>query len=539
VRIEEVLDLPVVQAGRPEVLVGGATQMAREIRWVYMGEISDIARYVHGGELLLTAATGLSSSRERRRNYIREIAAAGVLALVIELGRALHQVPAEMIAEAEERDLVLVALHRDVKWISITEAVHSTIINQHAQVIRQAEELGREFTGLVLAEATLGQILDRLALALGCPVVFEDVAHQPVAWGGEPEPRTLDHWNTHSWATHAEPPGGEMIRRGGDDDALCYWTPIVLRSEQVGRLHVFQGDQAGAELTPLAIDRAGVALSLSIALDRRSDQLAEDARRVLLADVRAGSIGGGRAVLSRARALGAQFKGQVLFAIVLRMMDADATTESDHLVTLSVIHALLRDEAAAAGAPFVSAVEGDRVVGLVGAPSAEDVRTVADRLGSVLETEQISGARLGASRGAELSDLPTAFREAEEASHHESANPIVHYDELGLEQLLRPLLDGAALARYVDAEIGPLLSFGARSGVDLVETLKVYLGTGRNKAEASRQLHLDRSSLYGRLQKLEQILDRDLDDPDDCLRLNVAMSALRLIRSSRGTSSAL
>ena len=49
----------------------------------------------------------------------------------------------------------------------------------------------------------------------------------------------------------------------------------------------------------------------------------------------------------------------------------------------------------------------------------------------------------------------------------------------------------------------------------------------------ARALHLERRSLYHRLDKIMALLGRDLQDVETCTRLHVALKALAILR--RGT----
>jgi purine catabolism regulator len=59
--------------------------------------------------------------------------------------------------------------------------------------------------------------------------------------------------------------------------------------------------------------------------------------------------------------------------------------------------------------------------------------------------------------------------------------------------------------------------------MDLVATLDALYRAGGRKTEAARRLHLTRQSLYGRLERIEELLGAELDDPDTRLGLELAL----------------
>ncbi|MCX6499421.1 MAG: helix-turn-helix domain-containing protein [Arthrobacter sp.] len=74
---------------------------------------------------------------------------------------------------------------------------------------------------------------------------------------------------------------------------------------------------------------------------------------------------------------------------------------------------------------------------------------------------------------------------------------------------------------------------GARNAPMLIEALRVYLSTGGNAVEASRRLHLHRSTLYYRLDRVTALTGLDLGDGDVRRELQLALRAAALMGLSR------
>src|SRR5690242_6761874 len=78
--VEAALQLEIFRRGGARV-AAGARSLGRGIRWVHSAEISDIAQFLAGGELLLTAGSGIGDTEAAQRSYVRSVADAGVAAL--------------------------------------------------------------------------------------------------------------------------------------------------------------------------------------------------------------------------------------------------------------------------------------------------------------------------------------------------------------------------------------------------------------------------------------------------------------------------
>ncbi|MEU2334847.1 PucR family transcriptional regulator [Streptomyces sp. NPDC006654] len=157
--LREVLALDLVLAARPELLAG-EDALDRPVRWVHSSEVYEGANFLDGGELLLTNGFGLTDAAEEvRRRYVRELAARGAAGLAVEVGRALPAMPAEVTDEARRLGLPLLALHRVVPFVRITEAANRAIVVRGLSGRSAARPRGDDHTAALLAD-----LADRAAL---------------------------------------------------------------------------------------------------------------------------------------------------------------------------------------------------------------------------------------------------------------------------------------------------------------------------------------------------------------------------------------
>ncbi|MEV6761044.1 PucR family transcriptional regulator [Streptomyces sp. NPDC051105] len=86
-----------------------------------------------------------------------------------------------------------------------------------------------------------------------------------------------------------------------------------------------------------------------------------------------------------------------------------------------------------------------------------------------------------------------------------------------------------ALVRHT---LGPLLAWEAAHASDLVRTLEVHLRHGCSPTRTAALLHIGRQSLYQRLERIESLLDLEIDDPDLLGELLTAACAHRVVRGT-------
>jgi purine catabolism regulator len=87
----------------------------------------------------------------------------------------------------------------------------------------------------------------------------------------------------------------------------------------------------------------------------------------------------------------------------------------------------------------------------------------------------------------------------------------------------------------VESELGPLLAHDASHGVPLIPTLRAYFEAGGNKSVAAKALHIERKSLYYRLDRIRSLLRHDLDAPEMSARIFLALRGLELLQHNGRT----
>jgi purine catabolism regulator len=543
--IKEILELEIFQLAEARV-VAAATHLDRPVRWVHISELPDIARLLKGGELLLTTGMGFSGDAAGQRKYIDQLVAAGVAGLIVELGHAVSQIPTAMVLRAEECGLPLIALHQEIRYVDVTEEVHSAIVNHQFQLFQRAESIAKRFTDLALTGAGLKLILESLAGLVENPVVFEDLAHQVVEFAtyAQPVDSTLRQWEAHSRSGHDDA-GERGIVHFSEGEPPCAWIGIWLRGEFWGRVHVLHIDSKPDELAALVLDRAAATIALSLLAQRDASHLADRARSILITDLVRGRYSSTNELYRRARSLSVDLEGRRLGVLVVDMPRLPEVAQSRPLsehdrqrIRLRAMSELKKAVGRAHAVCLSGITEGDRVVALVGLKQRGDLRPMLEAIGSetvtaIGATEELE-AVVGISRETRTDALPLAFEEASEAAryawHVGHRAGVQHYDGLGLHQLLLPLADRPELARFVESELGPLLAHDATSGSPLLQTLRVYLARSGKKADATRELHIERRTLYRRLERLERILGREISNHENQTRLTFALYGLDLLR---------
>ncbi len=504
--VSAALELEIFARGRAEV-VAGSGQLHRAIRWVHSAEIPDIAAFLTGGEMLLTAGTGIGARADDQRAYVRSVADAGVAVLVVELsGRAFSAMPPAIIGEAERVGLPVVALGREIPFVEAAAQVHTRLVNLRVKELQDEEAASSAFTELLLGGEDYLTMVQELANRLGYPCILEDCAHQVRAYHGRTAAadELISSWAEHSRTQHGVTSSQECTRQ-----------PIALKGEVWGWIHIFQREQRLSAADHYVSGRAIAAIAITLLGEqvrgaRRSQRAGALISRLMLGDI------SGDGFVDRALRLGRDVRRRSFLVVVAGGIDdGQPFGEPELSECLSKV-----------GAVPIIADTVDSALAVIALPQKKgeaEVLAALDR----------APARLGVSRVVKASDLLLAVHQANSAYSATGtagkSHSLVRFDDLGVLRLLVPLAEGPELASYVEDELGKLVEHDLATSNKLFPTLKAFLACDGRKSDAAQRLFIQRRTLYYRLERIEALLGLSLDDADSRHRLHLAVRGLELL----------
>ena len=530
--VSDFVELPVIQAALPQLVAGG-DGMDSEVRWVHSLDVPDVSNLLRGGEMILTTGVSIGSDATAQRRFVRDLVAEGAVGIAVELGFAWHRsLPAALVQEADKRGIPLVSLRRGIRFVEVSEAVNGSLLNSGHALARRGEELHRNLDELVLEGAGAEVVLAEVARLIGNPVVLEDARGELVAYSSttQTEAAVVDSWSGLKWS-------GEGT--GQAEGALAH--PVTVRSRTWGRVIAIQTDSEFDRFTPIAMERAAVAVGLGLMRGGEEDELRARSRGNLLFELAAGLIDP-LAAARRASTLGFPRRHGQLVAVAAVWRDGALAEGVGYEEAWAPLMAPMRAALSEPDRPALLGSRGNCALGVLDRGSkgsepddAASRERLAARFRTALERHEIdpdtvSLAISGMSES--WDDVAESLVRARLAAEAGAAGPARAWHDASrteVGQLLLSMRGTPELLAFSDERLGPLLRVGGDRGRDLLRTLEVYLHSGGRKTEAAKALEIERQSLYHRLVRIESILDVDLKDGDTALSLHLAVMIRRLL----------
>lgn len=269
----------------------------------------------------------------------------------------------------------------------------------------------------------------------------------------------------------------------------------------------------------------GVAESYAKA-QRRIVRQQEGARREFLSELLYGGDTSPEELLGRAHSFGYDLS---LSYLALVGMGPDSKQGRETVVAAAVTAA-----AGGAAAEPIIMQKAENTIALLPTEPFADVAVVPEKLAAELGGKWrfgVGGPALG------LEGIRKAYLEAREALEIGVAlsleGSVFRFEDLLLYHFLRA--DLGLVDRFVTQMLGPLIEYDERRKGELLKTLENYFKADGSVKLAGEMLFAHPHTVTYRLKQIQRLTGWSLRDPEDKLRLHLAIRAYRLAEARRDT----
>jgi PucR family transcriptional regulator, purine catabolism regulatory protein len=541
--VQDALKRPVFAQAQ---VAAGAAGLDRPVRWVHILELSHFDELLYGEEMILATGVGFRLDPAASVAFMEKLISQRASCLCMEIGPYFQSVPAELTELADRWNFPLILFPHTVRFVDITQDLHTLILSRHHDTLRELEVLSREFHRLTLTSQGTGNVLKLLHRSTRMRLLYLPLAGNPVF---HPAPAPAEQERLLRFLEECrleldgdKPNAAPFVRPYEDRTAIV--KPIGAQNQTWAYLAMFCERQP-REYDYLLLDSA----SLSIAQELLRTRYMEE-RRLFSENLWVDELLGGKLEEDEhLLALASPHLGRIrdvyyrvcLIEVGHGFDGEDEVDGNDRDSVRYHLSLIIRSVFEKHGyRPYIT-VKNDRL-----AVIAMDMKAkvkAKERLQLALDTLTTAGPDSKVPKGLRLAvgcgnayshlrDACASHREAFQALSIRNlfAKPCVFYEELGVYRLLLQLNDGATLQQFVRDALGPLLDHDQAKGSELLATLQVYLDHDGSKQIAAQKLYIVRQSLYYRLEKIKELLGVDVLSPEHRISIQVALLAYRMLQ---------
>ena len=454
------------------------------VRWVHTSELLDVAPLLRGGELILVGGAGIAAAdAAERRAYVRSLAAADAAGLAVELGSHLSELPAEVVAEADDCRLPVVELHRVVPFVEATKEINGLLTNESVRRLQLADRVSHALAAALADGSGVDELIRLLATVSSADAQLTSTTGEEIATAQADDPEVESDGARPAAGVVGPVPSSHRSAAAASPWPRCPSRPprTPTRSSSTPPSTAPRKPSAwpccapapspGSSATPTSscpCSRAGGRRSASWRRTRTGSGLTDRdayAGIVALVDLRPGVITTLETAMRRhARAAVSQMREGLLYAVV-GMRATDRLVEHRRRLL-------------------------------------EDLRTVTYPDGALPAHVRVAvGPPVRA-----LSDVRDSLTAATACVENDgwgsAPHAVMDCVELSVPRFVHAVRDDAVVGALVGDVLGELIAHDSRRGTALFDTLATYLRHGASKTETAKALHLQRQSLYQRLSRV-------------------------------------
>ncbi|PIC77054.1 PucR family transcriptional regulator [Sporosarcina sp. P19] len=516
-------------------VIAGRNGLDRQVRWSHVLEVSEFSSLVNGGEIILTTGIHLQLDSATQLKYIKQLIELDVACLCVEIGYYVSEIQQDIITLADAQQFPIVVFEKAVKFVDISQDLHTVIINRHYEMLSKLDTLSRRFNQLSLMPNGILKILHELHSLFNQHVLFISDEAKSYYY-----PLESTSWKHSIKEFLSEKPTQKLDQ----DIYIVDDQPFALFSinglgQALGYLCLHLPQETADEFAFLILDRASLAIAQILLRNRTIQE-----RNQFNEDEFVRNLLHGRPVEQEDIQSYLPTKSpNTHYRIFVIQLDTNESTidenswEEIRLQQSMMIRSVFKRHS------FFPAISVTRNEITIIASFIASGKHVKDINHFTQVAEQLTGMddntffnereyKFGISLvHHNHSQIREGYKEAKRVAElkQKFAFESDFYDDLGIYRLLLLLNEQGDLEHYVDDYLQDLMDYDKKTGGNLFETLRIYLECGGSKKETADRLFIVRQTLYHRLEKIESIMGENFMSPLNRIALEVAIMAKKVL----------
>lgn len=553
ISVEEFLNLEILINAK---LLSGSNGISNKITKINVMEVPDIVDWVKPGEFLLTTGYSIKEDISLLNKIIPELSDKGVAGLGIKTKRYVDEIPESVIKTSDKYKFPIIEIPYDVSYADIIMPVLTEVVNTQTVILKRIAKFNERLTRIMLNGGSIAEIAKAINKSLGVGIaIAEDVFKTHVLSCEEVEYEELEQIINQEFKNPTD-----MKKNDGTDSYVRVedivngkkvqriMLPINTEDESYGKIMVWEDMKqlTSIELSVIEASRSLIALDLMKKLsifenenkhkiEFFDDLLSDDEIRKNKAMEKANYF---------------DFNKGLSYSVVIISLGS-----VENLVRLTPNNT---NYLSYLNSKLVSIVErlsklhknkviyGNKSARMIILFGSEQEKTTEQMKKATMRfcTEIMEYAKIemiqdnlaiGVGRNyADVYELSSSMREANRAvenlQFNTSASDPIHYDDLGIYRILSYEELQPELKQFYNETLEPLVKYDKDKDSDLVETLNCYFACGSNLKRVSEEMYTHYNTVIYRMQRIKEIANLDLDDPNQRLNVQIALKILNMLK---------
>ncbi|HFK1785737.1 PucR family transcriptional regulator [Bacillus cereus] len=537
-KLYDIMKIPIFDQAK---LIAGHKGVEQEVYTVNMMDAPDIIHFLKRNELLVTSAYHFKDDMYALRELIIQMKKQGCTALGIKTKRFLQEIPEDIISLADEIYFPIIELPFDIGLGDLVNQTLSYILDMRTNELHQAMQIHQQFSNHIISGKGINMILENLSSLIQLPVVLLDYHLRPIS----------EHNNTKASIqslkkffingrklplSTIEIVTFSLLTKTRDTVSIF---PIYTQNNQYSYLVIDGFISPLNRSMVLAVEQAANVLAFELIKEHSLRQYSRRIQDEFFTNVINSVFSTQDEIINLGKEFNLSFDQK--YICIIGKIDIKEFTMSfmEYQEEKDLIYDLIEEELNSYTANVHLFIKDDMYVLLVNCDGIWR-QTEKERMISLLKNIQVKiytyfqkSISFGIANSSEqLLHISHSFKEATDAFYYGeisgSKEFIEIYQAKEISAILR-MIPQEQLKKFYESTLHSLANENEKDHAVLLHTLSVYLEAHCAISETAKRLFLHRNTVIYRLEKCEEILGRNIKDPNETLQLRIAFRIKPLI----------
>lgn len=557
ISVKELLDLSSMKDAR---VLAGDKGLDRNITRLNVMEVPDIINWVEKGEFLLTTAYSMKDNIEMLYDLIVQLNDKGLAGLGVKTKRYIQEIPKASLEKAELLGFPLIEIPYDISYSTILKESLTEIVNAHTNILYRINNIQNHLINVMLDGGSLKEITSAIhkSLDLNTVVIKEYILGScNILTSGDKEEKIraiIESEDLRRPSLHEDNPVDRVYSKSIDmlDNIGVNRINIPIYSENIeyGCLYIWEDKRSLSPAEIKAIESSTPIIALDIHKKMSILEMENKDKIEFLKDLFSGKESRYKRAMEKIAYHDFELN-RTYTVIIIYIKDSEIYKKYDSNVPnyinqlkmklLGIIERISVDKSY----KLISTAWDDSIVILFSSKADKKINKVKEDIGefcddvlAYAEYEAFADyLYIGIGRNyLNVKGIADSNKEAIRVIDYQKdtlKGRLTYYDDLGIYKILSYQGLEAELDYFYKESLESLVAYDSEKGTELIETLKNYFKSEGNVKKISEEMFIHYNTVVYRMQRIEEIKGKDLENYEDRLNLQISLKILDMTIQGR------
>jgi len=561
-KVQDLLEIKAIDGLK---IVAGVEGVQNHISIVNILENPDAFDWLSPNELLLSTGYIFKDNEELQNKIIKELSEINCAGLVIKMKRYFDKLPQNMIDEANKYGLPLLELPIGYTLSNVISIINEKASGRYDLLNRQTLDMHNLFFSITLEGGGISRISSMLSGTINNPILIVDKNWKLLHYSEHEDNNfslqesldlksnkpifTKEFIDTIPNNLNEMKKSIKRIYNLNGKKIICRVLPIAVSQDLYGYIIIWQTVRNLIEFDYIILQQASTIIALERIKAKEIEEVKLKIRHDFYDDLLSGKITSSETLQTLCDLHGLN-SNYMYYCMVINIEVKEVDKFEDMIIgkykmdniAQSCVE-IVYEKSYKANGEITCFYRNNRIIVLVGQNEERQPISVSEAKQYATELHDELGKRIKKTfligigqQYQEIKSLYKSFSEANEMirlmQHMNEKNEVSHFEDYSVYHLLDSNISSSELEDFFQKCLGKIYEHDKLHTTSYISTLENYFNNNQNVSETSKAMYLHRNTLIYRIEKIKEILNTDLKNSEELLRIQIALKIFRILNKN-------